>query len=189
MIVLQSLASEPRALASGSDRLVTRCPACPRRPFWKFRAWSFSGAWMLEGGAFFCHPPSSIFAPYVSAPRLLSHSHPFSSSQVKPSRALSNLVQPSGEKIDVPFRPCVPPPNSTFDLSCRPVLGPWSFSRACNLHSKAIQAYSRSFKGIRADWESARRIGSAPRNLGRTATERAGANESIQALKKIVIFL
>jgi hypothetical protein len=45
-----------------------------------------------------------------------------------------------------------------------------------------------SAKGIRADWESARRIGSAPRNLGRRATERAGASESIQALKKIVIF-
>ena len=53
---------------------------------------------------------------------------------------------------------------------------------------KAIQAYSRSFKAFEPFGETARRICSASRNIGRAATERAGANESIQALKKIVIF-
>ena len=37
-------------------------------------------------------------------------------------------------------------PYATLDLSCEQGAGTWSLSGACNLHLKAIQAYSRSFK-------------------------------------------
>jgi hypothetical protein len=43
----------------------------------------------------------------------------------------------------------------------------------------------KAIQGIRADWEPARRICSALRDIGRTAAERAGANESIQAYSSL----
>ena len=45
-------------------------------------------------------------------------SNSFPSRQVQSSRTLSNLVQPSGEKIHFPSRPRTPHPNATVALRC-----------------------------------------------------------------------
>ena len=78
-------------------------------------AWSFSGAWLLEGEAFFCHAPSSTFAPYVSGLR------PLQSIFLQPCPTKSHLVKPSPTFWRKNML-CIPPQIHTLFNACSRLL-------------------------------------------------------------------